>query len=406
MDSSRQHTGLGTRINRSGCDAVKSGSAKSARRIPQQIDDADLHRVPPSCLGERMTAVLQRTSHGYRKYIAMWLAPWLIACAFADLHAGDSSRPYLVFEKTNEIVLDVGPPGSFDSTQAKYPCVQRVGDEWWMWYNGRTDDRFAGSIGLATSRNGLQWTKRNHGKPVFRHGPDGAFDATKVDHPAVLFFEDRFHMWYTAGDAESRYTIGYATSRDGIEWTRANEARPVLTPGRPGQFDDQLVLHPAVVRDETGLLHMWYNGVGPQESFRVGHAVSRDGVHWERENRGLPVLEPHHVDEFEEGYVYNVFVMREEGMFHMWYSAWTTDGRVSGPNHNGITHAVSRDGNRWVRDDTPTLTNGVAGSLDDYACFACWIIRGGDEFRMYYSAASGGADGVYRVCLATCALPE
>ena len=53
-----------------------------------------------------------------------------------------------------------------------------------MWYNGRTDDRFTGSIGLATSDDGLRWTKANNGQPVFKHGSPGTFDSTKVDHPA------------------------------------------------------------------------------------------------------------------------------------------------------------------------------------------------------------------------------
>jgi predicted GH43/DUF377 family glycosyl hydrolase len=309
-------------------------------------------------------------------------------------------RPYRVFQKTNQIVLDVGAKGKFDSTQAKYPCVLKVGDQWWMWYNGRTDDRFTGSIGLATSDDGLQWTKQNDGDPIFEHGRPGTFDSTKVDHPAVLHFDGKFHMWYTAGDKDSRYTIGYATSPDGRHWHRENNARPVLSAGARGRFDDQVVLHPAVVREDSGLLHLWYNGVGPQKSFRVGHATSRDGIHWTRQNRGRAVLEPSVVGDFHEGYVYNVFVMLEGGRFHMWYSAWAANERKTGPNHNGITHAVSSNGDQWEKDATPCITNGAAGSIDEYASFACIIVKRGNEFWMYYSAGSGSTGGPYRVALA------
>jgi predicted GH43/DUF377 family glycosyl hydrolase len=310
------------------------------------------------------------------------------------------------FKKTNRVVLDVGEKGKFDSTQAKYPSILKVGDEWWLWYNGRTDDHFTGSVGLATSKDGLQWTKQNDGYPVFEHGLPGTFDSTKVDHPTVLRFDGKFHMWYTAGDKNSRYTIGYATSPDGIHWTRENNSQPVFGPGNPGQFDDQIVLHPAVVRDDSGLLHMWYNGVGPQESFRVGHATSREGILWARENAGRPVVEPSVVDDFEEGYVYNVFVMQENCRFHMWYSAWAPNDRKTGANHNCITHAVSPDGNSWKKDSTPTLTNGVRGSIDEYACFACSIIPRDDQWWMYYSAGSGSTSGPYRVSLAKCQQSE
>ena len=101
-----------------------------------------------------------------------------------------------------------------------------------MWYNGRTDDGFTGSVGLAKSTNRLNWTKTNNGDPVLEHGPPGTFDSTKVDHPAVLFFDNKFHMWYTAGDADSQYKIGYATStkrfsvKFGIRSTFPEKAAP------------------------------------------------------------------------------------------------------------------------------------------------------------------------------------
>lgn len=329
----------------------------------------------------------------------------LIACAFAAPAAGQATRqPYRVFQKTHKIVLDVGPPGAFDSTQAKYPSILKVGDQWRMWYNGRTDDRFTGAIGLATSTDGLRWKKANGGRPVFKTGASGTFDSTKVDHPAVLRFAGRFHMWYTAGDRRSRYTIGYATSDDGMAWRRANGGRPVFGPGAKGKFDDQVVLHPAVVRDASGLLHLWYNGVGPQKSFRVGHATSLDGVRWTRQNDGNPVLQPSVVGDFREGYVYNVHVRVEQGQFHMWYSAWAPQERTVGPNHNCITHAVSRDGNHWVKDSTPTLVNGPPGAIDEYACFACYLVVHANQWRMYYSVGSGAGGRRYRVGLATAPL--
>ena len=311
-----------------------------------------------------------------------------------------ADQPYIAFNKTNRVILDIGRKGSFDSTQAKYPSILRNGKTWWMWYNGRGDDRFTGSIGLATSQDGVHWKKQNGGEPVFKHGEPGTFDSTKVDHPTVVRYDGKFHMWYTAGDVASRYKIGYATSKDGRAWTRQNGGRPVFGPGRKGQFDDQVVLHPTVLRDARGVLHLWYNGVGPQKSFRVGHATSQDGVHWTRSNNGEPVLTPGRVGSFDEGYVYNVFVMLHEGKFHMWYSAWAKGEPTTGPNHNGITHAVSDDGIRWTKDPVPTITNGRPGTIDEYACFACYVVRRDRQWWMYYSTATGPGGKFYRVSLA------
>jgi len=117
--------------------------------------------------------------------------------------------------------------------------------------NGHTDDHFTGSIGLAKSKDGLRWTKVNSGKPIFRHGPPGTFDASKVNHPAMLHLDGKFHMGYTTGNRDSRYKISYATSRDGLRWTRENDARPVLGPGQRGSFDDQIVMHPVVTNGQN-----------------------------------------------------------------------------------------------------------------------------------------------------------
>ena len=83
------------------------------------------------------------------------------------LLAKDPIQPGLRFEKQNRNLLPLGKAGAFDETHAKYPCVLRVGNQWWMWYNGRGDDRFTGSIGLATSQDGVHWKKQKRDITVF-----------------------------------------------------------------------------------------------------------------------------------------------------------------------------------------------------------------------------------------------
>ena len=72
------------------------------------------------------------------------------------------------------------------------------------------------------------WTKANGGEPIFRHGPPGAPDSTKVDHPAVVRFDGRFHMWFTMGGEDSSYTIGYAITARG---KRPRCIRAAMHPG-------------------------------------------------------------------------------------------------------------------------------------------------------------------------------
>ena len=302
------------------------------------------------------------------------------------LLAKDPIQPGLRFEKQGRNLLQLGQAGAFDETHAKYPCVLRVGKQWWMWYNGRAADCYTGEVGLAISDDGFHWKKANQGQPVMRHGAPGSCDETKVDHPTVVYFDNRFHMWYTAGPRKGPYTIGYASSPDGIKWQRENGGKPVLEPGPAGTFDQHGVLHPTALRDENGLLHLWYNGVDRGTGFRIGYATSRDGITWQRMNKGKPVLEPTRINGQAESYVYNAYVLRDGERYHMWYSSaqGITQNRYT-TNGSGIVYCASKDGIHWTRDRQATIFNGARGSLDEYSCFAPCVVRREDALFMYYS---------------------
>jgi predicted GH43/DUF377 family glycosyl hydrolase len=296
-----------------------------------------------------------------------------------------SERPTFEFVKTNKIMIDRGNAGEFDSCQAKYPSVLIIGTEFYMWYNGRQSDCDRGAIGLARSRDGITWEK--HGQPILPYGPSiSSFATSRTDHPAVLVENGQFRMWFTMTDSYSRHRIGYATSLDGISWHLENSGRPVLGVGNQAEFDGAQVLHPTVVKDENGTLHMYYNGTNVNTEFRLGHAISRDGINWQRENNGRPVLVPSFLDGITEKYVYNAFVMIRGGQFHMWYSALVkgTQGGIS--RRFCITHASSQDGNIWVKDKVPTVCNGAPGDVDGYAAYAPYVVETPEGLRMYYSA--------------------
>jgi hypothetical protein len=75
------------------------------------------------------------------------------------------------------------------------------------------------------------------------------------------------------------HQLGLATSTDGRRWTK-HAANPVLSPEQP--FEGDTVKEPSVLWDaEEGLFKMWYNGMRSAERVvRVGYATSQDGVRW------------------------------------------------------------------------------------------------------------------------------
>ena len=77
--------------------------------------------------------------------------------------------------------------------------------------------------------------------------------------------------------------VGHATSRDGIHWTK-DPQNPVLPQGTEGQWDETGTWDPYVIY-EDGLFKMWYGGGGgSMPNFGWAYAVSKDGTHFEKKD--------------------------------------------------------------------------------------------------------------------------
>jgi sucrose-6-phosphate hydrolase SacC (GH32 family) len=89
-------------------------------------------------------------------------------------------------------------------------------------------------IGRATSTDGVTWTK--DGAPVLDLGPAGSFDSDQVAEPRVLALASGYRMYYTGRKAgTTTNALGVATSSDGIAWTKSPQ-NPILDAATWGNF--------------------------------------------------------------------------------------------------------------------------------------------------------------------------
>ncbi len=63
--------------------------------------------------------------------------------------------------------------------------------------------------------------------PVLGVGQEGSWDDAAVNYPSVIVDGSNYKMWYGGYDG-TNFRIGYATSPDGINWTKADDVNPVL----------------------------------------------------------------------------------------------------------------------------------------------------------------------------------
>jgi hypothetical protein len=118
-------------------------------------------------------------------------------------------------------ILTPGASGSFDAGGLQWPSVVRTDDGYRMYFT--VIDRLGGqgSIGMATSPDGLTWSK--HDGPVLT--PELDWERGQVDRPRVAVTPQGLAMVYAGGRLTDR---GLAWSEDGTTWQRDGEL-PVIT---------------------------------------------------------------------------------------------------------------------------------------------------------------------------------
>lgn len=121
---------------------------------------------------------------------------------------------------------------------------------------------------VAYPRELVDWTPLA-GNPVFTGAGPGHWDGAIRERGWILREGDEYRLWYTGygGTREGSKHLGYATSHDGLKWTRS-PSNPLC----PGRWIEDVM----VVRDGS-TYYMFAEGPRPSE---VQLLTSPDGVAW------------------------------------------------------------------------------------------------------------------------------
>ncbi len=222
----------------------------------------------------------------------------------------------------NNPVLVAGPLESFDDRNPYLPIVVFDDTVFHMYYVG-TKSNGNEYLFYATSGDGISWEKQ--GRPAFQdeNGDPVEIDVNRGD---VYFDGEVFHMW--AGmDNSGKYNVGYATSDDGATWTVVN---PLVMEVPPSFEWDYPRTQVATVFEMEGLYHMWYSG-GGLFNWDIGYATSPDGLTWTR-YEGNPVLTRGEPGSWDEEFVAFPTVIWDpsDTILKMWYTASFLEGRGIG----------------------------------------------------------------------------
>jgi hypothetical protein len=206
----------------------------------------------------------------------------------------DIRDPSRVLEMSMTPSLDLGSLGAFDDSGVMPSGLVEYDRKKYLYYTGwskAVDVPFSFHIGLAASEDQGKTYQRVSLAPVLGRNH---YDPYITGAPYVVRENQRWKMWYIAGtkwekdspEAKPKhyYTIKYAESSDGFEWHCSSH---ICIQYREGEY---AIARPVVWKNGDQL-EMWFSYRGGNDTYRIGRAVSEDGIRWERlpESLGIDV---------------------------------------------------------------------------------------------------------------------
>lgn len=278
------------------------------------------------------------------------------------------------------------PTYGWDTLHVVNPHILKSSSSYRMWYDGH--DGISWKIGYAYSPNGLSsWTRNT--APLISAELNGTWEKETTDAFIIASQSAGFQMWYTSLNSDhwsegiDRFRTMYSTSIDGLIWTKIDW---VLRGGTSGSWDSGGTGRGRSIIYKNGVYHLWYagtneNNLGSNPFWRIGYAVSSDGINWTKEYQGNPII----IDgESSTTNVSYPTVLYSSGIFHMWYGTGLYDLPTQ------IAYAYSADGILWIKPLNQNLgLTRTSGSFDQNNITPSTIILDENILKMWYSGYDG-----------------
>ena len=234
-----------------------------------------------------------------------------------------------LIETIGEPVLEPGERGCFDDNGVTPSCV--IDDKLYYigWNSGTTTYRMSLIMGLAIEQKNKLFSRHSRA-PIMQRTDREPFGICTA--PFVLKSKKGFEMWYVSGESWVNkdlptYNIKYAYSDDGIHWKNKGQVALELTK------NETALARPCVLYNGINY-EMYFSYKDPALGYRIGYAVSQDGIEFDRSidfSEYLGVSK----NGWDSEMVEYSFVFDHQGRRYMLYNG-------NGYGENGIGYAVKQ----------------------------------------------------------------
>lgn len=199
---------------------------------------------------------------------------------YVDIARDDPMR---VIDHSEEPIFDLGALGTFDDSGVNPSCLVRWQGQIYLYYIGwRRQQRtpYALQVGLAVVDPVTGFAQRVKYTPVLATTDAEPIFRSAI---TVVPNTDHLLSWYVSakawiernGKLYPQYHLRHATSDDGIVWHTHPQVSIELEANEYG------LGRPWVMPRDEGF-EMWYSIRSFSQPYRMGYATSLDGIHWTR----------------------------------------------------------------------------------------------------------------------------
>lgn len=177
-------------------------------------------------------------------------------------------------------LISPGSADAWDDYKVNHMSIMLEDGIYKGWYSGRKNDGIW-KIGYITSADGLSWTKYGS-NPILDVGGGGAWDSAFILTSGIFKEGTTYFLYYWGGTSAADMTtwkIGLATSSDGINWSK-HASNPVFS-GVVGEWDDG-VLTAHIIRIGKIYYMFYQGNTSDGANSAIGIATSSDKITWER----------------------------------------------------------------------------------------------------------------------------
>ncbi|MGR9396957.1 hypothetical protein ACU8OL_28770 (plasmid) [Rhizobium leguminosarum] len=236
-------------------------------------------------------------------------------------------------------------------------------------------------------------------RPVIELGKLGCFDEHGIFPMNVIRHEGKIYGYSCGWNRRVAVSVDTAigltvSDDDGLSFKRIGDG-PVLS----ASLGEPCLVGDGFVRFINGTFHMWYifgtgwkvysSETAPDRTYKIGHATSRDGINWQKEEARQIIADRLGPDESQA----LPTVIDIEGRHHMFFCyRQSSDFRTNKSRGYQIGHACSDDLINWSRDDVELAIEGTSGEWDsDMLCYphvfesdgAIYLLYNGNHFGRY-----------------------